>query len=136
MIRRRLQTDETLAQARKSLVAPDVLVSAIARVLSMVATFDAVSEQAAHDAWTAGKQRVVPFTGELVMLDAGTVRDFDAFDAALTKLERLSPLFKRELMLACQAIAEYDGVITDAEENFLFAIADAIDAIGWNATVK
>ena len=136
MIRRRLQTDSTLAQARKSVVAPSAPVSEIAHVLSMVATFEPVSEQAAHDAWSVGKQRLLPYTGEMVLLDASAVRDFDAFDAALTKLERLSPLFKRELMMACQAIAEYDGVITDTEENLIFAIADAIDAIGWNAAVK
>jgi hypothetical protein len=135
MIRRRLQTDATLAQARKSPVAPAGLTSEIARVLSMVATFDATSDQAAHDAWAAGLQRVAPYTGELVMLDSGTVRDFDAFDAALTKLERLPPLFKREFMLACQDIIKHDSIVTDTEESFMFAIADAIDAIGWNAKV-
>jgi Zn-dependent protease with chaperone function len=130
MIRRRLQTAASLAHARQPTVAPNALKSEIARVLSMIAAFEA-GAQAAQDAWAAGLQRIQPYTGPLVM--PASLRDFDAFDAALSKLERLPPLFKREFMLACQAIAEHDNTITDTEENFLFAIADAIDAIGWNA---
>jgi len=136
MIRRRLQTNASLAHARQATVALTSLLPEIARVLSMVAEFDAASPQAAQDAWAAGMQRMTPYTGALVMLDADAVRDFDAFDAALSKLERLPPLFKRELLQACTEIATHDSVITDTEENFLFAIADAIDAIGWNVAVK
>ena len=135
MIRRRLLTGASLANARQSLVAPAALLPEIARVLSMVAAFDAASPQAAQDAWAVGKQRMVPYTGDLVMLEAEAVRDFDALDAALSKLERLPPLFKRELLQACLDIATHDSIITDTEDNFLFAIADAIDAIGWNVAV-
>jgi len=135
MIRRRLLTNASLAQARQSTVAPTALVPEIARVMSMIAAFDAASEQAANDAWAAGKQRMLPYTGELVMLDSDGLRDFDAFDAALSKLERLPPLFKREFMQACLDIAMQDRVISETQDNFLFAIADAIDAIGWNARV-
>ena len=135
MIRRRLQADATLARARKSTVSPKALTTEIARVLSMIASFDAITEQAAQDAWNAGIQRITPYTGEMVMMDASAVRDFDAFDAALAKLERLPPLFKREFMLACQDIVKFDSVVTDTEECLLFAVADAIDAIGWNAAL-
>ncbi|MCL2104141.1 MAG: M48 family metallopeptidase [Kiritimatiellaeota bacterium] len=134
MIRRRLQPDASLVHARQSTVPPKALASEIALVLSMIASFDAVSEQAALDAWTAGKQRVTPYTGELVMPEPGILRDFDAFDAALSRLERLPPLFKRAFMQACEDIIRHDSVVTDTEENLLFAVADAIDAIGWNAT--
>ncbi|MCL1919492.1 MAG: M48 family metallopeptidase [Kiritimatiellaeota bacterium] len=135
MIRRRLQTDAALAHARQSTVPPKELATEIAHVLSMVADSGADDAQAVQAAWEVGKQRVTPYTGELVMTDSAALRDFDAFDAVLSKLERLPPLFKRELMQACHDIASHDGIITDTEENFLFAIADAIDAIGWNATV-
>jgi hypothetical protein len=36
-------------------------------------------------------------------------------------------------MEACQTVVGFDGALNETEENFLFAIADVIEATGWNA---
>jgi hypothetical protein len=38
-------------------------------------------------------------------------------------------------MQACEVIIMHDAEMTEVEETFLFAIADAIDALSWNAKV-
>ena len=57
--------------------------------------------------------------------------DLPALETALERLIRLTPICKRELLNACLRIIRHDRVITDAEENTIAAIADAIHAYGW-----
>jgi len=59
--------------------------------------------------------------------------DADKLDRALRALEQLAPLIKREFMQACEVIIMHDNEMTETEETFLFAIADAVEALSWNA---
>lgn len=128
MIRRRLLPRQSTAHARKSIVAPTMLNAEISRVLSVLAAQSATPEVA----FSSGANHMESLTGPLTYLTTERNPDYKQLDKALARLERLSGILKREVMKACQIVIEADGTQADDEINLLYAIADAIDAIGWN----
>lgn len=50
---------------------------------------------------------------------------------AVSSLEALPPLAKRELLFGLSATVSQDGEITDEESDYVAAVADAIGAYGW-----
>ena len=50
---------------------------------------------------------------------------------ALTELESLPPLAKRELLFGLSATVAQDGKVTEEESDYIAAVADAIGAVGW-----
>jgi hypothetical protein len=78
---------------------------------------------------------LLPFIGIAEVRTINQSIDTHKLDQALQRVEGLAPLIKREFMQACEVIILHDGEILETEETFLFAIADAIDAISWNATL-
>jgi len=127
MIRRRLLPRQSTANARKSIVAPETLAPEIAYVLSILAAQNTAPEAA----FASGAHHIESLTGALTYT-AETPPDYTQLDKALARLERLSGILKREVMKACQIVIDADGKQSDEEVNLLYAIADAIDAIGWN----
>jgi hypothetical protein len=83
-------------------------------------------------AFSSGANHMESLTGPLTYLTTERNPDYKQLDKALARLERLSGILKREVMKACQIVIETDGTQADDEINLLYAIADAIDAIGWN----
>lgn len=130
MVRRRLQPDPANVSARSKLVPPTALASEASLVLSQLADYGSQSPEAAREAWNAGAARLSLF-GPLAQVAVGEL-DLTTFEAALERLSHLPPLAKREFMSACEALVRNDGEMIETEENFLVAIADAIDAVGWN----
>ncbi len=128
MIRRRLLPRQSTAQARKSIVAPTTLHAEISAVLSVLAAQSVAPEAA----FSAGASHLESLTGPLTYQTTAATPDYKQLDKALARLERLSGILKREVMKACQIVVESDGTQSDDEINLLYAIADAIDAIGWN----
>jgi tellurite resistance protein len=47
-------------------------------------------------------------------------------DAALLKLNKMTPLAKRSFLDACSKVAEHDGVISDTEIQIIRGIAAAL----------
>jgi Zn-dependent protease with chaperone function len=135
MIRRRLLPDDTVAHARRAPVPPRQIVNEIIEVLSAIALYGSKDEARIRSALEAGLKRLLPFIGAVEARTINQSIDTHKLDRALQQVEGLAPLIKREFMQACEVIILYDGEILETEETFLFAIADAIDAIGWNATL-
>lgn len=133
MIRRRLLPDDTLAAARRSPVPPRQLVEEVIEVLSAVALQGVKDGESIRPALEAGLTRLLPFIGAVQLSRIKQSVDARRLDHALERLEGLAPLIKREFMQACEEVILQDGEITETEETFLFAIADAIDASSWNA---
>ena len=52
--------------------------------------------------------------------------DLGAMDAALLKLNKMTPLAKRSFLDACSKVAEHDGVISDTEIQIIRGIAAAL----------
>jgi len=50
---------------------------------------------------------------------------------ALSELESLPPLAKRELLFALSATVAQDNKVTEEETDYIAAVADAIGAVGW-----
>lgn len=134
MIRRRLLPDDSLAAARRPPVPPRQVVDEMVEVLSVIALYGAKEGRSIRPALEAGLKRLSPFIGVVEIRSVSERVDAHKLDRALRQLECLAPLLKREFMQACETIILHDGEITETEETFLFAIADAIDAISWNAT--
>ena len=134
MVRRRLRPLKMMTSPTRD--APPVsrtLPEAISRVLSVVACeFEEKAPAEFKRLWDIGAHQMASVCDTLTPCAMETASDMEAFEAALSTLERMAPLIKRTLMEACTAIAKADGTVTDTEETLLFAIADAIDAIGWN----
>jgi Zn-dependent protease with chaperone function len=135
MISRRLLPDDSIAHARRPPVPPRQVVNEIVEVLSAIALHGAKDESRTRSALEAGLKRLLPFVGAVEVRTINQSIDARKLDRALQQLEGLAPLIKREFMQACEVIILYDGEILEAEETFLFAIADAIDAISWNAAL-
>lgn len=135
MIRRRLLPDQSVEKARRAPVPPRQIAGEIVEVLSAIALHGANDAVRLRLAVEAGCKRLLPFIGVVDVKTLKQTIDSDKLDRALQQLEGLAPLIKREFMQACEVIILYDGEISEIEETFLFAIADAIDAIGWNATL-
>lgn len=133
MIRRRLLPDESLAAARRPPVSPRQLIGDIQEVLGVVALYGAKEGRSICPALEAGLQRLAPFIGVVQMRTIPESVDADKLDRALRQLETLAPLIKREFMQACEVVIMHDNEMTETEETFLFAIADAIEALSWNA---
>jgi Zn-dependent protease with chaperone function len=133
MIRRRLLPDESLEAARRPPVSPRQLIGEIQEVLGVVALYGAKEGRSICPALEAGLQRLAPFIGAVQMRTIPDSVDADKLDRALRQLEGLAPLIKREFMQACEVVIMHDNEMTETEETFLFAIADAIDALSWNA---
>ena len=55
---------------------------------------------------------------------------------AVSSLEALPPLAKRELLFGLSATVSQDGEITDEESDYVAAVADAIGAYGWSQTER
>lgn len=136
MIRRRLLPDDTVAHARRPPVPPRQIVDEIVEVLSVIALYGAKDQARIRPALEAGLTRLIPFIGAVEVRTINQTIDVRKLDRALQQLEGLAPLIKREFMQACEVIILHDGEISETEETFLFAIADAIDAIGWNAMFR
>jgi len=135
MIRRRLLPDESIAAARRTPVPPRQLVEEVIEVLSVVALQGVKEGESIRPALEAGLKRLLPFIGAVQISRINQSVDARRLDHALERLEGLAPLIKREFMQACEGVIMQDGEITEMEETFLFAIADAIDAISWNAKI-
>jgi Zn-dependent protease with chaperone function len=135
MIRRRLLPDESLEASRRPPVPPKQLVAEILEVLSVIALYGAKEGRSILPALEAGVQRLLPFIGALPIRTIPETVDAQKLDRSLRHLEALAPLLKREFMQACEVIIMHDAEMTEVEETFLFAIADAIDALSWNAKV-
>ncbi len=58
--------------------------------------------------------------------------DAMAFLGALSSLEAMPPLAKREFLFAVKATVAQDGKVTDEESDYVAAVASAIGALGWN----
>ena len=58
--------------------------------------------------------------------------DAMAFLGALSSLEAMPPLAKREFLFAVKATVAQDGEVTDEESDYVAAVASAIGALGWN----
>ena len=58
--------------------------------------------------------------------------DAMAFLGALSSLEAMPPLAKREFLFAVKAMVAQDGEVTDEESDYVAAVASAIGALGWN----
>lgn len=130
MFRCRLLQDVSNSRRRASSAAS--LAKPAAFVLHVLANFGTPKREDAVAAWEAGAEILKSF-GSLPLDNLNNFNDLTRFDAALRELVRLPPLSKREFMEACEAVAQHDGALTDTEDNFLFAIADVIEATGWNA---
>ena len=133
MIRRRLLPDESLEASRRPPVPPKQMISEIIDVLSVIALYGAKEGRSIRPALEAGVQRLLPFIGAVPIRTIPEMVDAQKLDRSLRQLEALAPLLKREFMQACEIIIMHDGEMTEIEETFLFAIADAIDALSWNA---
>jgi len=133
MIRRRLLPDESLAAARRPPVSPRQLIGEIQEVLGVVALYGAKEGRSICPALEAGLQRLAPFIGAAQLRTLPESVDADKLDRALRALEQLAPLIKREFMQACEVVIMHDNEMTETEETFLFAIADAVEALSWNA---
>ncbi len=129
LVRRRLTDTHGSAAARAATRQPRALAAQAATVLSLLAATDAPDPAAAESAWEAAQEATALF-GHLTFVPPGNV-SFEAFEAALADLQHLPPLAKREFMAACERVAQHDRLSAD-EENYLVAIADAIDAVGWS----
>ena len=57
--------------------------------------------------------------------------DSAEFLDALTALEAMPPLAKREFLVALSAVVAQDGKVTDEESDYVAAVAAAIGALGW-----
>ncbi|MCR5838916.1 MAG: M48 family metalloprotease [Kiritimatiellae bacterium] len=55
---------------------------------------------------------------------------------AVSSLEALPPLAKRELLFGLSATVSQDSEITDEESDYVAAVADAIGAYGWSQTER
>lgn len=135
MIRRRLLPDDSIAHARRSPIPPRQIVDEMVEVLSAVALHGTKEGESIRPSLEAGVMRLQPFIGAVQISRVNQAIDARRLDHALDRLEGLAPLIKREFMQACEVIILHDGEISETEETFLFAIADAIDAISWNATL-
>ena len=133
MISRRLLPDDSIAHARRPPVPPRQVVNEIIEVLSVIALHGAKGQTEMRPALEAGLKRLLPFIGAVEVRTLQQSVDARKLERALQALEGLAPLIKREFMQACEVIILHDGEICEAEETFLYAIADAIDAISWNA---
>ena len=133
MIRRRLLPDESLEAARRPPVSPRQLAAEIQEVLATVALYGAKEGRSILPALEAGLQRLTPFIGAVQVRAVPDSVDADKLDRALRQLESLAPLIKREFMQACEVVIMYDREMTETEETFLYAIADAVEALSWNA---
>jgi len=132
MVRRRLQPMK-MRKSEDALPVSRTLPASISRVLSVMAYgFEEKDAAEFKRLWDIGAKRMAEICDTIAPCDMETVDDMEAFETALSTLERMAPLVKRTLLEACTAIAEADGTVTDTEDTLLFAIADAIDAIGWN----
>ena len=121
-----------LPDVRASRKGETIAREAAAFVLHVLATFGTPERAQADRAWQAGAGKLASF-GRLEALPGVNVNDLARFDEALKDLVRLPPVVKREFMEACQTVVGFDGALNETEENFLFAIADVIEATGWNA---
>jgi len=121
-----------LPDVRASRKGETIAREAAAFVLHVLATFGTPERAQAERAWQAGAGKLASF-GRLEALPSVNVNDLARFDEALKDLVRLPPVVKREFMEACQTVVGFDGALNETEENFLFAIADVIEATGWNA---
>ncbi len=130
MFRSRLLPD--VQNSRRTASAADALSKQAAYVLGVLANFGSADSATVAAAYNAGIEKLTSF-GDLKSQGLPASTDLERFDAALGTLVRLPPVAKREFMEACEAVARYDGTLTDVEDNFLFAIADVIEATGWNA---
>lgn len=101
-------------------------------VLNVLANFGSPDRQTVAAAWKAGLEKLTSF-GDIQDQRLKDLTDLERFDAALGALVRLPPTVKREFMEACEAVAQSDGSLTDIEDNFLFAIADVIEATGYGS---
>lgn len=136
MIRRRLLPDDTIAHARRPPIPPRQIVDELIEVLSSIALYGAKEGTGTRPALEAGLKRLLPFLGVVHVSSINQAIDGTKLDRALRQVECLAPLMKREFMQACEVVILQDGEINETEETFLFAIADAIDAMGWNATFQ
>jgi hypothetical protein len=134
LIRRRLRPEP--AAARLAPLPPAALANEVSLILSALAHAGQPDPQAAAFAWAAGvggfsdaTTGATLFPG-LALVTRG-LDDLPALETALERLIRLTPICKRELLNACLRIIRHDRVVTDAEENTIAAIADAIHAYGW-----
>jgi len=136
MISRRLLPDDSIAHARRPPVPPRQVVTEIIEVLSVIALHGAKDQTEMRPALEAGLKRLLPFIGAVEVRTLSQSVDARKLERALQALEGLAPLIKREFMQACEVIILHDGEICETEETFLYAIADAIDAISWNAKLQ
>lgn len=131
MFKSRLLPD--LVNSRRSSVPPTLLAKQASFVLQILAKFGAPTADLTTAAWKTGLGSLTSF-GDFQNIDQqDNIADLNRFETSLEALVRLPPLAKREFLKACEAVVQYDGALSDIEDNFLFAIADVIDASGWNA---
>ena len=115
----------------RDIVSPRTLLGPTARVIATVASFGG-DPSAGYAA--AGKFLSLFGTDGLPPMP-DPYDDALAFMQGLSELESLPPLAKRELLNGLSATVAQDGVVTDEEQDYVAAAADAIGALGWNASL-
>lgn len=115
---------------------PDRLAPEASLILSALAHAGHADPVAVQAAWETGIAGFADSTSGATLFPglepvASGLDDLAAIEAAFEKLIRLAPLCKREFLNGCMRIIRHDGRVTDTEENYVAAIADAIHAYGW-----
>ncbi len=130
MFKSRLLPD--VMNSRRTATSAPTLSTPAGYCLNVLATFGSPDRDTVAAAWKAGIKKLTSF-GDIQDQHLTNSTDLVRFDEALRALVRLPPMAKREFMEACEAVAQYDGTLTDIEDNFLFAIADVIEATGYGS---
>ncbi len=123
LLRRRLM--ETDAGLNYTAVHPSKLAQEAATVLYAVAYY-AGNDEAIRQSWEAAAENY-PLVASLTP-KAEWLHSVKDIEKALVALRRLPPMWKGEFLKACRAAITADGLITDDEAEFLFAVADGIHA--------
>ena len=125
LLRRRLT--EMDAGLNYTPVHPSNLTQEAATVLYAIAHY-AGNDEAVRQSWAAAAENyplVASMTPRAEWLHS--VKDIEK---ALVALRRLPPMWKGEFLKACRSAIAADGLITDDEAEFLYAVADGIHAPG------
>ncbi len=84
-------------------------------------------DAAAETAWREGATRAASFGVGSLPVPARRACTLTAFDAAVKRMDGLSPLFKGEILMACSFVMRTDGDLTEDETELLNALADLLD---------
>ncbi len=102
------------------------LLPEIGVLLSAIATMDDGPSAVRDEAFRAGVAELLVKPSAFPM-ERSDVVDLAAFDAALDKIALASPDVKRTVLTACGATVMSDGLVNDAQVEFLRAVSDSLD---------